>query len=311
MSLCCALLITYRLDWSRLFDLWHRTDYRWVILAAVLILTHTLARAARWRAIFAPPVPPFGVTLTAMLVGQTMNYLLPARSGDIPRAYWLGQCGGQSGARALGAMAVEKVLDLGFLVLVLLLVPLWAPASPSWLEEATWGTVVVLALLYILLRIGAAWQEPLLDRMARVADRLGIRWWTAAQARLARLVEGVQALRQARLLWRPVVLSLAAWIAGASANLATLRALGLPGTWPMALTVSAALRVGIALPALPASVGVYEGAILLALGLFAIDRETALGYGVLMHLVDFLPPVAMTLWLVWRSQLKPECPDGR
>jgi uncharacterized membrane protein YbhN (UPF0104 family) len=83
----------------------------------------------------------------------------------------------------------------------------------------------------------------------------------------------------------------------------------------MALTVSAALRVGVALPSLPASVGVYEGTVMLALGVFNVDRETALSYGVLMHLVDFLPPVALTLWLVWRSQLKTrfsdECQDER
>jgi uncharacterized membrane protein YbhN (UPF0104 family) len=77
----------------------------------------------------------------------------------------------------------------------------------------------------------------------------------------------------------------------------------------MALTVSAALRVGVALPSLPASIGVYEGTIILALAVFDIDRETALGYGVLMHIVDFLPPVAMTLWLVWRSQSKARFSD--
>jgi hypothetical protein len=78
----------------------------------------------------------------------------------------------------------------------------------------------------------------------------------------------------------------------------------------MALTVSAALRVGIALPSLPASIGVYEGTIMLALAIFDIDRETALGYGVLMHIVDLLPPVAMTLWLVWRSQSKDRVSDA-
>jgi len=303
-SLSCIFLSVYKLDWYRLFALWHQIEYRWIVLAVAMILAHTLSRAARWRALFNSPVPSFEVTLTAMLIGQTMNYLLPARSGDIPRIYWLGERGGQSKARALGTMAVEKVLDLLLLVLVLALVPLWAPARPSWLAEATWGLTAALIILYIGLRAGMTWQRPLVSRLGRMADRRGISWWPKVQGQIARLVEGVAGLRRSRLLWQAIAWSLVAWGWGAVANLAAFLAVGLPPSWPMALIVSAALRVGIALPSLPASIGVYEGTVVLALGVFGVDRELALSYGVLMHLVDFLPPVMVTLWLVWRSQVQ-------
>jgi uncharacterized protein (TIRG00374 family) len=300
-SLSCVFLSVRKLDWQRLSVLWHQIDYRWVALAAAMIIAHTLVRAARWRALFTPPVPPFSVALTAMLIGQTMNVFLPARSGDIPRMYWLGERGGQSKARALGTMAVEKVLDLLLLVLVLFLIPFWAPTRPSWLVKATWGMVIALTLLYIGLRVSLIWQQPLVSQLGRLADRNNLQWWPAMRERLVHLVDGIEGLGRSHVLWRTVVLSLVAWFWGAAANLGTFLALGLPPSWPMALTVSAALRVGIALPSLPASVGVYEGTVVLALAIFDVDREIALSYGVLMHLVDFLPPVAMTLWLVWRS----------
>jgi len=301
-SLACVFLSIHNLDWQRLFALWRHIDYRWVALAAIMITTHTIVRAARWRALFPPPRPSFEVTLTAMLIGQTMNYLLPARSGDIPRIYWLGERADQSKARTLGTMAVEKVLDLALLVLVLFLVPLWAPARPPWLAKATWGVAIGLLLLYVGLRVILAWQTALADRLGRLADRYNARWWPTLREKLARVAEGIEALNRSHLLGWGLALSLLAWIGGAAANLATLRALGLPASWPMALAVSAALRVGISLPSLPASVGVYEGTVVLALSVFGIDRETALSYGVLMHLVDFMPPVAMALGLVWRGQ---------
>jgi uncharacterized protein (TIRG00374 family) len=308
-SLSCVFLSIHKLDWQQLSALWRQIDYRWVALAAAMILAHTLARAARWRALFTPPVPSSQVALTAMLIGQTMNYLLPARSGDIPRIYWLGERGGQSKARTLGTMAVEKILDLALLVLVLFLVPLWVPTRLPWLAEATWGVVIALVFLYVGLRASLAWQKPLLSQLGWIADQHDVQWWPVIRERLARVVEGIEGLRRSHLLGRALVLSLVAWIWGAAANLATFLALGLPPSWSMALTVSAALRVGIALPSLPASVGVYEGTVVLALSVFGVDQETALSYGVLMHLVDFLPPVAMTLWLVWRSQLKTRFSD--
>jgi len=305
-----VFLSIYRLEWGQFGALWHQIDYRWVTLAAAMIFAHTLARAARWRGLFTPPVPSFEVALTAMLIGQTMNYLLPARSGDIPRIYWLGERGGQSKARALGTMAVEKILDLVLLVLVLSLVPFWVPTRPSWLADATWGMAVALILLYVGLRAGLAWQKPVLSWLGSIANRHNIQWWPTIRQRLAYIVDGIEGLRHTHLLGRTLALSLVAWIWGAAANLATFVALGLPPSWPMALTVSAALRVGIALPSLPASVGVYEGTVVLALGVFGVDREAALSYGVLMHLIDFLPPVAMTFWLVWHSQLKARFSDG-
>jgi uncharacterized protein (TIRG00374 family) len=306
-SLSCVFLSIHRLDWQRLLALWHQIDYLWVTVGATMIVAHTLARAARWRALFTPPVPSFEVALTAMLIGQTMNYLLPARSGDIPRIYWLGERGDQSKARALGTMAVEKVADLAVLVVVLLLVPFWAPSRPPWLARATWGVVIALVLLYIGLRAILAWQKPLVSKLGGTAHLHNVRWWPAIRERAVHVAEGIEGLRRSHLLWRTLALSSLAWVWGAAANLATLLALGLPPSWPVALTVSAALRVGIALPSLPASVGVYEGTVILALGVFGVDRETALSYGVLMHLIDFIPPVAMTLWLVWRSQLKARC----
>jgi uncharacterized protein (TIRG00374 family) len=310
-SVACVYLSVRKLDWERLLALWGEIDYRWIALAALMILAHTLVRAARWQALFFAPMPSFEATLTAMLIGQTMNYLLPARSGDIPRIYWLGERGAQSKARVLGTMAIEKVLDLILLILVLFLVPFWIPGRPAWLREATWGMALALILLYVGLRAGLAWHKPLLERLGRIADRYNLRWWSAMERRFVHLVEGLEGLRHSQVVGRTVVLSLIAWIFGAAANLSTFVALGLPPSWPMALTVSAALRVGIALPSLPASVGVYEGTVVLALGAFEIDRAVALSYGVLMHLIDFLPPLALTLWLVWRSQLKARYADER
>jgi len=303
-SLACMFLSIHELDWLRLFTLWSRIDYRWVALAAAMILLHTLARAARWRALFTSPVPPFALALTAMLIGQAMNSLLPARSGDIPRIYWLGARADQSKARALGTMAVEKMLDLCLLVLVLFLVPYWAPAKPSWLVKAAWEVGIVLVALYVGLRAGLAWQKPLMRRLTKVARQHNVRWWPTLQKRLVHIVDGIEGLRNSHVLWRGVFFTLVAWFWGAAANLATFLALGLPLSWPMALTVSAALRVGVALPSLPANIGVYEGTVVLALGIFGVGRELALSYGVLMHLVDLLPPVALTLGLVWRSQWK-------
>ena len=201
-------------------------------------------------------------------------------------------------------MAVEKMLDLCLLVLVLFLVPYWAPAKPSWLVKAAWEVGIVLVALYVGLRAGLAWQKPLMRRLTKVARQHNVRWWPTLQKRLVHIVDGIEGLRNSHVLWRGVFFTLVAWFWGAAANLATFLALGLPLSWPMALTVSAALRVGVALPSLPANIGVYEGTVVLALGIFGVGRELALSYGVLMHLVDLLPPVALTLGLVWRSQWK-------
>ena len=55
------------------------------------------------------------------------------------------------------------------------------------------------------------------------------------------------------------------------------------------------------MPSSPGSIGVFHYLSVLTLGLFGVEHELALGYGVLLHLVTYLPPSLLGLVYLGRS----------
>jgi hypothetical protein len=50
------------------------------------------------------------------------------------------------------------------------------------------------------------------------------------------------------------------------------------------------LQVGVRVPSSPGSIGVFHYLSVLTLALFGVDKDLAFAYGVLLHLVTYLPP---------------------
>src|SRR5262249_9171344 len=146
-------------------------------------------RAWRWRALLAAQqAAPYRSCLSAFCVGYLANNLLPFRMGDLVRAGALQKIEGTSGARALGTIAAERVLDI--LSLVFFLGVYLALATPgdhrAELEAAGWlalagGTVLTLALIVgyyrrpsfqRVVKCSLAWFSPkLAERWSGIAGR--------------------------------------------------------------------------------------------------------------------------------------------
>jgi len=101
-----------------------------------------------------------------------------------------------------------------------------------------------------------------------------------------------------------------AWLLGAAANWLAFQSLQMPLGWDAALLVSAALRVGVSLSTVPAAIGVYEGAIVVSLSVFSVPPDVALSYALVMHAIDLVVPLVMTIFLVVRYTKHPAVERG-
>ena len=55
-----------------------------------------------------------------------------------------------------------------------------------------------------------------------------------------------------------------------------------------AVFIQSVLALGIALPSAPAGLGVYEGTLVAALTVLSVGKETALGFAIIMHVVQLV-----------------------
>src|SRR6476659_365296 len=71
-------------------------------------------RARRWRTILQPVAPntPFGPLWRSTAIGMMVNNLIPARAGEIARAYALTKETKVSFASSLASLAVDRLFDM-------------------------------------------------------------------------------------------------------------------------------------------------------------------------------------------------------
>src|SRR6266849_4285301 len=266
----------------------HATVRNWaaVILMIVLAFATSLIRARRWLLLLRPLAPVGMVRAFAMNAGSTLlNYVLPIRSGDAMRGWWLWRRHRVPPGSALATIVIDKACDLTAVAVVL--AGLVAVAATG-LISAPRGLLGAAALAVALLAavLGTALLGPRIAR-SPLARRL-------LPERLAASLAGQAfAFRAgAKGLWTP---SLAGRLAGLTAvallidafNLSLLFwAVGVPVPTLKAMAAYPALLLAFAVPAGPGYVGSLEvaGSLVLGGGL-GLSAAVAAGAIVLYHAI--------------------------
>jgi hypothetical protein len=131
ISLGCLVWVIHALDWGAVASALAGANLFWIGVSLFSVLVTIGTRLVRWAVLFFPRRIQTGSLLSAMLVGQLLNYFAPARAGDLVRAYLLGYSEGESKARALGTIALEKMWDLGALLALVWMLSL-STRLPGW-----------------------------------------------------------------------------------------------------------------------------------------------------------------------------------
>ncbi|MDP1545341.1 MAG: lysylphosphatidylglycerol synthase transmembrane domain-containing protein [Anaerolineales bacterium] len=269
-------------------------------------------KAIRWQLLLAPrKAPSFGRAFSIMSVGVMVNAFLPARLGDFTRAYLMGEAEADSKVYVLGTVAVEKVADLLFLLLsVMVLLSHTCPggrcqgmALPEWLIVPARGTALLIAVLlpcFILL----TWQRDFFLRMVEWASRFvpsGWREWLLRQTRYG--LASLEVVRRPRLLIGLFGWSLIVLILSILTNYLVFMSLELALPVWASLLLLVVLQVGAAVPSSPGRIGVFQYLVILALSIFAVDKNVALGYSIVLYLVIYVPIVLIGGYCLWREKI--------
>ena len=130
VSLILLLVLLYQVDLSEVGEALTSANYLYLAPSIALYFVAVYFRAVRWRYLLSPlKVLRVGRLYTVVVIGYMANNLLPARLGELVRAYYLARREPINASSALGTVAVERVYD-GMTLLA------WAGvAGPGWREE--------------------------------------------------------------------------------------------------------------------------------------------------------------------------------
>lgn len=298
-------------DISAVGDALQTANYIYLLPAAACTVSGFGLRGLRWSFILRPAKQvAFSRLFPIMMVGFAANNLLPARIGELVRAFLTGSREGVSRSTALATIVVERVCDgltlLTLMIVTLLLFPV--PMSDSTLQavvivaSAVFGiaTVILLGLMLFPIRM----LVPIHFATRRLPQRFAER----ADGLVDSFLVGLQMLREPRALLGLAGMSIGIWALEAAAFGFVLRAfpLGLSaGEW---LAASAFLLVfvnlGIMVPSVPGYIGTYQFFATLALSAFAVNADYAFGLAVVAHAMQYALITSIGLISLWRLGLR-------
>jgi glycosyltransferase 2 family protein len=278
-------------------------DWRWIAPAIALYFVGVWLRSARWGVLLPEHSVRTPTLFRALVVGFTVNNLLPLRMGEVARAYLLARwCRIPYGA-TVASLLVERVLD-GLTLAVLLLVALTLVPAPGYVLAA--GVLAAAGFLTgaIVLAL-AAWRASTVTALAEfvarfLPKRIGpvVMRLTASFARSLALVH--DPVRLLRLLG----LSVLAWCFELGLFFVLLLSFGLPASYPLALLVGSAANFATLVPSSPGYVGTFDGVLISVLHDTAgIAAGEAAAYDVVVHATLFLPVVVVGTLVLWRSHM--------
>ena len=273
-----------------------RVDPVGLALALVLVGIEVGLRTLRWQLLLRPIRPvPYRSALSYTCIGYFANSLLPARLGDLARAYLAGGAFGIERVAVIGTILVERLADGSFILVVVALVGIVVVGGASF---AT--TALGLAALAVVGSIALAGLVVALRRTGFLRTRLG----SLAADVAARLVAGTVALRSPRGALTMAALTVVAFGVAVVAFAVIARSLGVPLSPAQVTLAMGAVALSMAIPAAPGSLGTYEFVGVTVLTSFGISPELALATILLVHLIATLPPALAGLVVAWHLHFR-------
>ncbi len=303
VTLLCVGWLAYEVEWQKLQTQMTRIDWRWCALAVGLYLLGHVFRGIRCAWILRPhkQIPWFEAT-QVVWIGYATNNVLPARLGELVRAYVLARREKLSKGLAISTLLVERILDGLAIVGILVVTAFWAPTDP-WIRRIGWfaGVLFVGAMSVMLMaRLARGMFEQWL---AWGASRLPHAIGEKAQGFGHRLLDGTACLRGDRYMVGVLWLSVLIWLVEGAMFFVLLPAFGLPMSLMTAYLAMSITNLGVLLPSTPGHVGTFHfcctKALLLAGAITVSNQSIGVGYALVLHALQYIPVTLIGFWSLY------------
>ncbi len=296
-----AIFLYFAIKGVDLWDLRHvilKTDYRYCLLAVGVTLVTYWIRALRWKLILRPVKRVgFHDLFAATMIGFMANNILPLRMGELVKAFMLGTREKVQVSSVLATIVIERVFD-GMAIAVISFVVLLFPGVPIWVRQAALGLLAFFLCALIPLIFLALYEKRLLPWLSLrrgMRGKLGLKLNQIA----AGFSQGVIILQNSWSVMMIGIFSVSLWLIHAAGFYFILLSLDMQLPAYAALVVLVYTSIAVMLPSAPGYIGTFQYFSVLALAAFAVPKEVALGYSLVLHASQWVPVTLLGLWYAW------------
>ena len=312
--LSAALLwfVFRRIDWALAAEHIRRANLGLLALSAIAATGIFPLRARRWRTILEPVEAgiPFAPLWHATAIGMMINNVVPARAGELARAYALArERPAVPFSTAFASLAVDRLFD-GVVVLGLMFLAMSLPSFPTSrlssnpaLAHAATGGLLLVVLMVVALYVFVFFPERIIALFELLARRVAPSVEERGRAILHSFADGLGVLRHPGRFLAVLWWALLHWLLNAFAFWLAFRAVGISAPFAAALFVQGLIAMGVALPVAPGFFGAFELAGQLGLGVYGVEPSLAATWAVSVHVLSFIPITVLGAWYFARAGL--------
>ncbi len=292
ISIVCVYLAFHKMDLKEIWNLIIHTNIVWFIVAILVALLSYIPRSHRWQVLLRPVKRvPFWDSFLVLTVGFMANSILPARIGELIRAYLIGKRQNISKSAGLATVVVERLLDIISALLILIATAIAFSIQSQMKSLIVTATLLSLPLLVLLILFSLF---P--DHFLIVLKVLPNKFRPKAKSLLLSFAEGSKSLHNPKLFALSFAESLFIWFTFALTQYVLFLAMDIPlGLGPAFLTTVLG-AFAVAIPSSPGFVGTYHLAVVFSLhNILGVPKDTAGAYAILSHFTNFVPIIFLGL----------------
>ena len=309
VGLCITLLFLwfalYNINISgvvSIFKLFHLSYLPVIVIFYILSLC---IRGIRWKLLLCNNNYSWLHLAELSTAGTMLNIFIPARAGDLFRAYYLGKIKEESKLKIFGSIILERLFDgLSVFIILFLSIKIYFSHSEVLnITAKTAGIIFVGSIItaYLLLRTRKI--KCLLDFIKKkifpsVSNRTHI--FVKLNKHINSFCEGFQAFENKKILLQAFICSIAIWGLECFVVHFIINSFELVFPLSAAFFVLSLTTFSTMLPSTSIFLGPFQGAYILALGIYGADKEMALAISVIHNMI--LIVIISAIGLLWMLQ---------
>lgn len=302
ISLAFLVLIFYKIDWVKLIQTFKMFDYKNLILIVPIYISTLYLRGVRWKSLLLGNPKYSSYHLGAVFtVGSMLNIFLPARAGDAYRAYYLGNKEQEKKMKLFGSIILERTLD-GICVFLILLAAILIYSKHQWILNLAYmigalfiGSLIVFYLIFKFNKISFICEKlvQICSKLPQILAKPLITMIEGINKHANSFMEGFEVLDSfkysAQAFWMSVII----WLIECYVAFLIINSFHVNLGFSAALFVISLISFSTMIPSTSVFLGPYQYAYILALGIYNVDKSTALAIstvhqGILMIILSVI-----------------------
>ncbi len=276
------------------FKLFHFKYLFWIV--SLYYFTMYL-RGIRWKALLMdnPKYSNYHLGVV-FIVGSMLNSFLPARAGDIYRAYYLGENKDESKMKIFGSVILERIQDgISVFFILLFAVLFYCKNNPIIINAVYFfgfifiGSMIAFYLIYKFNKI-----DYICNKFEGIFKRIKLNKLCKTIASLNKhansFMDGFEVLDSAKLSIKSAIMSAFIWTIECYVAYLILASFNLSLPFSASLFVISLISFSGMLPSTSIFFGPYQAAYLLALGIYGVNKSTILA-------ISLVHPVLLVIML--------------